>query len=54
MFNFRSFMHFQGLRNSEHAQLEICNLAKDMLKLVSDTGQFPLSLAAFGWTEDKL
>jgi len=54
MFNFRSFMHFQGLRNSEHAQLEICMLAKGMLYLVNKTGQFPHSLAAFGWTTDKI
>lgn len=48
-FNFRSFMHFQGLRNSEHAQLEIKNLAKDMLTIVEGTGRFSESLAAFGW-----
>lgn len=54
MFNFRSFMHFQGLRNSEHAQLEIQELAKKMLKLVAETGQFNLSLNAFGWTKDKI
>lgn len=49
-FNFRSFMHFQGLRNSEHAQVEIREIAKRMLDLVWDTGQFNLSLAAFGYT----
>lgn len=54
MFNFRSFMHFQGLRNSEHAQLEIQELAKKMLKLVAETDQFNLSLSAFGWTKDKI
>lgn len=48
-FNFRSFMHFQGLRNSEHAQLEVCNLAKEMLELVRQTGQFDESLKAFGY-----
>src|SRR6185369_7313657 len=53
MFNFRSFMHFQGLRNSNHAQLEIANLAKEMLELVRGTGQFTHSLDAFGWTKDK-
>lgn len=51
MFNFRSFMHFQDLRNSEHAQLEVRNIAKEMLKLVSQTGQFDKSLDAFGWTK---
>lgn len=48
-FNFRSFMHFQGLRNSEHAQLEICEIAQQMLQLVRDTGQFNESLKAFGY-----
>jgi len=54
MFNFRSFMHFQSLRNSEHAQLEIRELAHQMLKEISKTGQFDLSLNAFGWTKDKI
>jgi len=46
-FNFRSFMHFQGLRNNEHAQLEIRTIAQQMLRLVKDTGQFDMSLKAF-------
>jgi thymidylate synthase ThyX len=54
MFNFRSFMHFQGLRNEEGAQLEVQDLAKMMLRLTSQTGQFNLSLDAFGWTGDKI
>lgn len=48
-FNFRSFMHFQGLRNSEHAQLEIRSIAKEMLRLVRETGAFTHSLAGFGY-----
>ncbi len=48
-FNFRSFMHFQGLRNSEHAQLEIREIAEQMLKLVRETGHFNESLKAFGY-----
>jgi thymidylate synthase (FAD) len=48
-FNFRSFMHFQGLRNSEHAQVEIREIAKKMLELVRETGQFDMSLEAFGY-----
>lgn len=48
-FNFRSFMHFQGLRNSEHAQVEVRQLAKEMLEQVRETGKFPLSLKAFGY-----
>ena len=54
MFNFRSFMHFVGLRYSEHAQKEINDLTKQMLILVEQTGQFTLSLNAFGWTKDKI
>jgi len=34
MFNFRSFVHFQRLRNSEHAQKEVRELAQMMLDLV--------------------
>jgi thymidylate synthase (FAD) len=50
-FNFRSFMHFQGLRNSEHAQLEIREVAQQMLKLVQDIpgNPFEHSLKAFGY-----
>jgi thymidylate synthase (FAD) len=35
-FNFRSFAHFQGLRNSEHAQVEVKELAQEMLQIVKD------------------
>lgn len=50
-FNFRSFMHFQGLRNSEHAQLEVREVAQQMLKLVQDIpgNPFEYSLKAFGY-----
>jgi thymidylate synthase (FAD) len=54
MFNFRSFMHFIQLRNSEHAQKEIRDIAQQMLILIEQTGQFKLSLDAFGWTKDKI
>lgn len=54
MFNFRSFMHFQGLRNEEGAQLEVQNLSRDMLKAVSNLEVFNLSLDAFGWTKEKI
>jgi flavin-dependent thymidylate synthase len=36
MFNWRSFAHFQGLRNSEHSQLEVRELAQMMLDLVKN------------------
>lgn len=35
-FNWRSFAHFQELRNSEHAQLEVRELAQEMLELVKN------------------
>jgi flavin-dependent thymidylate synthase len=54
MFNFRSLMHFMGLRNSEHAQLEIREIAQNMLEQIEQTKQFPLSLDAFGWTKEKI
>jgi len=48
-FNFRSFMHFLGLRYKPDAQLEIQEIAKKMLELVKETGDFDLSLQAFGY-----
>ncbi len=49
MFNFRSFLHFQSLRDSEHAQKEVRQIAQKMLELVKEIpGQpFQHSLAAF-------
>ena len=48
MFNFRSFAHFQKLRNDEHAQVEIREIAQKMLDLIKETGQFDESIKAFG------
>ena len=48
MLNFRSFMHFQGLRNDDHAQDEIHWIAEDMLNQVRQTNLFNHSLEAFG------
>lgn len=50
-FNFRSFMHFQKLRNSEHAQKEIREIAQSMLDLVREipSNPFQYSLKAFGY-----
>ena len=53
MFNFRSFVHFLRLRYSEHAQLEIKDIAKQMLQLVQETGAFPATLNSFGLTIDN-
>jgi thymidylate synthase (FAD) len=49
MFNWRSFYHFQKLRNSEHAQVEVRQLAQDMLDLVKniDGNPFKLTIEAF-------
>lgn len=50
MFNFRSFVHFQRLRNSEHAQKEVRELAQQMLDLVKNIegNPFKHTLEAFG------
>jgi len=51
-FNFRSFMHFQGLRNKPDAQREIREIAEEMLKLVKETGEFDHSIEAFKFIFD--
>ena len=48
-FNFRSFMHFQKLRNSEHAQVEIRNIAQQLLEITVSDGRFHHSLSAHGY-----
>lgn len=48
-FNFRSFMHFVGLRNKPDAQKEIQEITMQMLDQVRGTGDFNLSLLAFGY-----
>ena len=50
-FNFRSFVHFQGLRNSEHAQIEVKELAQQMLDLVKNIegNPFKETLKSFGY-----
>lgn len=48
-FNFSSFMHFQKLRNSPHAQKEIKIIAEMMLEEVKKVGDFKGSLRAFGY-----
>lgn len=54
MFNFRSFMHFVSLRHSKDAQVEIQQIAKQMLELVVADGNFKLSLEAFGCIKNGL
>ena len=50
MFNWRSFAHFQQLRNSEHAQVEVRQLAQDMLDQVKNIegNPFEHTINAFG------
>jgi len=50
MFNWRSFYHFQQLRNSEHAQREVQRLAQDMLDQVKNIegNPFEKTIKAFG------
>lgn len=50
MFNMRSFANFQKLRNSEHSQLEIREIASKMLELVRtiDGNPFKHTLEAWG------
>jgi len=49
MFNFRSFAHFQQLRNSDHAQREVMFLAQKMLDQVKNIegNPFELTIKAF-------
>lgn len=49
MFNWRSFYHFQKLRNSEHAQVEVRQLAQEMLNIVKNIegNPFKLTIEAF-------
>jgi flavin-dependent thymidylate synthase len=51
MFNMRSFANFLKLRNSEHAQLEIREIAQEMLKLVKNIEGEPFkhTLSAWGY-----
>lgn len=51
-FNFRSFMHFCGLRTPSDAQLEVQVVAAEMLKKVALTSAFNESLVAFGWDRE--
>lgn len=49
MFNWRSFYHFQKLRNNEHAQKEVRELAQQMLELVKtiEGNPFEQTIKAF-------
>jgi len=49
MFNLRSFANFLKLRKSEHAQLEIHDIAKTMLKLVEELPDQPFKHTIDAW-----
>lgn len=49
MFNMRSFANFLKLRNSEHAQVEIREVAAEMLRLVSEIEGEPFKHTLAAW-----
>jgi thymidylate synthase (FAD) len=49
MFNMRSFANFLKLRNSEHAQLEIREIAQEMLNLVKSIEGNPFQYTLEAW-----
>jgi flavin-dependent thymidylate synthase len=53
MFNMRSFANFLKLRKSKHAQLEINEIASNMLELVRQTGKFDHTLNAWGYLQER-
>jgi thymidylate synthase (FAD) len=54
MFNMRSFANFQKLRNSEHAQKEIREIANDMLIIVENITGHPFKYTLESWRKNKL
>jgi thymidylate synthase (FAD) len=48
LFNWRSFNHFLSLRDSEHAQIEVRDVARNMLNLVKNIPEFKHTINAFG------
>ena len=54
LFNMRSFANFQKLRNSEHAQLEIREIAEQMMNLVENISGQPFKYTLQSWKNNKL
>jgi len=54
MFNMRSFANFQKLRNSEHAQLEIREIAAKMLECVKNIDGNPFKHTLEAWDLDDI
>lgn len=53
-FNMRSFANFQKLRNSEHAQKEIKEIANEMLLLVENLDGQPFKHTIESWKRNKI
>jgi len=54
MFNMRSFANFQKLRNSEHAQKEIREIAQEMLKIVENISGHPFKHTVESWRKNNV
>lgn len=54
MLNMRSFANFQKLRNSEHAQKEIREIAQEMLVLVENISGHPFNYTIESWRKNKI
>jgi flavin-dependent thymidylate synthase len=54
MFNLRSFANFLKLRNSEHAQKEIQEIAQQMLNLIESIPNSPFKYTLEAWRKNKL
>ena len=54
MFNWRSFAHFCGLRRKKEAQLEIHNIANEMLRLVKEIPENPFRFTIEAFEEAGL
>ena len=54
MFNMRSFGNFQKLRNSEHAQVEIRDIAQQMLSLVENLWDNPFRHTLRTWKKNNI
>jgi thymidylate synthase (FAD) len=53
MFNMRSFANFQKLRNNEHAQAEIKDIANQMMILVENISGNPFQYTIDSWKKNK-
>jgi len=54
MFNIRSFANFLKLRNSDHAQVEIREISKEMLRLVSEIENNPFEHTLKAITNERI